>query len=116
MRSNSKKKGNLHSYTGGPVRKIQVPAFEFEKANQLEQYYQNELNTSQDEKAMRFKLTKKDEDKIPSLLKPDEVKKQSRIGSGRNNLLKPLEQDDKAKISSNLIDKQKYFDSNVRKA
>jgi hypothetical protein len=41
MRSNSKKKGNFPVDAGGPVRKIQVPAFEFDKANQYEQYYQN---------------------------------------------------------------------------
>lgn len=62
---------------------------------------------------MRLKVTKKEEEKVPSLLKPDEAKKQSRLGSGRNALLKPLDQDEKAKVAAGLIDKQKYFDSNV---
>jgi len=46
------------------------------------------------------------------LLKADE-KKQSRLGSGRNTLLKPLE-DDKFKLNPSLIDKAKFYDSNAQ--
>ncbi len=45
------------------------------------------------------------------MLKPDE-KKQSRLGSGRNTLLKPLD-DDKLKANPSLIEKTKFYDSNV---
>lgn len=107
-----RKKVTAFQNSGGPVRKIQIPAFEFEKANQYEQFYQNELNTSTEDKGGRFRSVKPSEEKVPSLLKPDE-KKQSRLGSGRNTLLKPLEED-KLKANPSLIDKAKFYDSNVR--
>jgi hypothetical protein len=91
MRSNSKKKGNFPVDAGGPVRKIQVPAFEFDKAS-----------------------LKNNEEKIPNLLKGEDLKKQSRLGSGRNTLLKPLEQEEKLKGNTILGDKQKFYDSNVK--
>ncbi len=72
--------GHIHFFSGTPVENIEadnrkvtsvfdattgaiqfealVRAFEFEKANQYEQFYQNELNTSTEDKGGRFRSVK----------------------------------------------------------
>lgn len=46
MRSNSKKKQPDYSKTGGPVYKITIPKFPFEKATQGEKFYQEKLEAA----------------------------------------------------------------------
>ena len=112
MRSSSKKKQVDYNKTGGPVYKITVPKFSFDKLNYGEKYQDQIDQPLEASGPLKSKLSK-----TGSLLKQgshvnEGEKKEVRPPSGKKVILKPLD-DEALKHSQQLGFKQSTYKSNT---